>query len=185
MGSTDALDTGAAGPGAGILGAMDREELPPLVPGGLNAEDRVFLYLRMVADGQAIARTKVRELAGLPGALADLAGSMLRGEVDVPAGALPRIEYVDNDTEQVLIAMYVDEGDQVIEGQIPARARKRMLDEETRIDVDRFEERAARGLDHAQRAQLDQSLSRQRHDIRTLIREHIRDDGSFYIRVPL
>lgn len=151
-----------------------------------EASQRIFLYLRLTSSGREIARTKIRELAGLASAMAELTGQFLAKNDDVPRTDL-RLEYVEASSGDVLITLSTDlvRREQLIEGRIPARYRERMIDNPPRVDIDRYEERAGRHLDPVRRSELHDNLRHPSCDVLELIREAIRDDGTFSIRVPL
>ena len=73
----------------------------------LEARDRIFIYLRVSSMTGELARSKVRELAGLGNALADLSGELLSKEEITSCGTL-RFDYVEADTHQPLISMFTD-----------------------------------------------------------------------------
>lgn len=151
----------------------------------LEAHERVFVYVRMVAGGEEVLRSKVRELAGLGSALADMIAEGVRGAVQLQPGTPLQIEYVDAEREVPLIAMAFDpeRGEQVIKGHFPEAQRERLLG--AQVDVSRVEERAGRQLDAIEREALSDALAQPTPDLLGLIREHIDADGRFEIRMPL
>lgn len=151
-----------------------------------DPDRRIFLYLRVTSDGQELARSKIRELAGLPTAMAELTGELLGRTRDVPRHEL-RLQYVEAGTGEALITLHTDLDlqEQIIQGRIPPRYQERMLDRPPQVDIDRFEERAGRELDETTRWQLKETLRGPSLDVLALIRSSIREDGSFHIRVPL
>lgn len=152
----------------------------------VRPEERVFVYVRLTAGGREFARSKVRELAGLPGALADMMGTLFRERGSLPREGT-RFEFIEADSEKILISLSTDAGrkEYVIAGRIPDRCRKRVLEEPPEVNLAHFEERAARELDDSSRDDLHELLRHPRLDILALIRSHIREDGSFEIRLPI
>ncbi len=152
----------------------------------LEANQRIFIYLRVTSTDGELARSKVRELAGLGTAMADLAGELLSRE-DVPSRDNLRFEYVEAETHQPLISMFTDVAcaEQVVAGRIPPVYQQRMLEDPPRIDARRFEERAGRQLDPARRYELAESLRGPQLNVLGLIRDNIDEDGVFEIRLPI
>lgn len=152
----------------------------------LEAHERIFLYLRLLSDGRELARSQVRELAGLASAMADLTGELLGREEPLPPAEIC-FQYVEAETHRPLISMSTDWGrsEQVISGKIPPCYQKRMLEEPPQIDLERFEERAGKKLDPLRRYELSERLRTPHLDVLTLIRDNLREDGSFEVRVPL
>lgn len=156
-------------------------------------DDRVFIYVRLRLGEHVLARTKIRELAGLGSLLADfLRSTMSEGvdlsKVDAPPDEGPVMEYVDAGTEAVLIAFRVDlaRREQVVAGQIPAAYRRRMLDPQvSSFSSDRFVERAAPGLTPEKKEELAHWLVRGRFDLLGRIRDAMDADGRFEVHLPL
>ncbi|MBI4612218.1 MAG: hypothetical protein HY720_01275 [Planctomycetes bacterium] len=152
----------------------------------VRPEERVFVYIRLTAAGREFARSKVRELAGLPSALADMMGTLFRERDSLPREGT-RFEFVEADSEKILISLSADSGrrEYVIAGRIPNHCRKRVLDDPPHVNLELFETRAARELDESSKGDLHELLRHPRLDILALIRSHIREDGSFEIRLPI
>jgi hypothetical protein len=155
-------------------------------------EERVFIFIRLRIGERVLARTKIRELGGLGTLLADFLRTSVADGIDIrpgelPPGAAPVMEYVDANTDRALIAFRVDteRQEQVIEGQIPAAYRRRMLDPEvSSFSSDRFVERAAPGLPSEQKERLAEFV-RSRVDLLGRIKEAMDGDGRFEVHVPL
>jgi hypothetical protein len=155
------------------------------------SDDRIFIYLRLQAGEQVLKRSKIREFAGLGTLLADFRRELVGSGDPLPglrAGVLPALEYVDADSDEVLISFQVDPGagEQVISGRIPAAYRPRMLDpQHATFSTDRFVARAAPELDEAQRQDYARRLARSGQDVMTRIREAIDAEGHFELHLPL
>lgn len=156
--------------------------------------EKVFIFLRLRLGEALLARSKIREFAGLGSLLAEfLKGTLTRG-VELPAsydpslGEVPVLEYVDANTDEVLIGFRVDprQNQQIIAGRIPPSYQPRMLDpDQTTTSINRFAERAGEDLPPERRLELSSRLVRSQIHLLERIRNVIDDEGNFEVRVPL
>lgn len=153
-------------------------------------DEKVFLYLRLVLGDEVIAKSKIRELAGLGSLLAQFLHSTLQGGVELPEGGLeraPALEYVDANSGEILIRFRADPGAhvQVIEGRIPPSYQARMLDPTTtQISLQGFSQTVGEDLPDQQRRELSERLARAQIDVLERIRAALDDEGRFEVRVP-
>ena len=150
--------------------------------------DRVFVYVRLVAGHDVFHRSKIREFAGMGGLLADLLRGVAQAERPLPPDEVPALEYVDANSEQVLIRFQIDPARNLhrISGTIPPSPQPRMLDPQAgRVPTRRFVERAAPELSPERRDAVARDLASQRHDVLDKIREAIQPDGTFEVLMPL
>ncbi|MGE0707322.1 MAG: hypothetical protein AB7N76_04770 [Planctomycetota bacterium] len=158
-------------------------------------DEKVFIYLRLTMGDTVLARSKIREFAGLGSLLAQFLHRTLRDGVELPpeleaeGGSVPALDYVDANTGDVLIRFRVDpvERVQVVEGRIPPPYQGRMLDPDaTAISLSRFQEVAAEeGMNEEQRRVLSDRLAKSQIGVLTQIRETIDEEGRFRVQVPL
>lgn len=155
------------------------------------SDDGIFIYLRLQSGDQELKRSKIREFAGLGSLLADFRRELVGSGEALPglrAGALPALQYVDADSDEVLISFQVDPaaGEQRIHGRIPAAYRARMLDpDQAAFSTDRFVARAAPELSEPEQAAYAQRLARAGTDVMDRIRAVIDTDGRFELSLPL
>lgn len=155
-------------------------------------EDKVFVYLRLRRGETEISRTKIREVAGLGSLLAEFFREAIQTGIHLsPAGgpdATPVMEYVDANTERVLVRVGIDPARrvQVIEGCIPPSYQSRMLDPDAAsYSVDRLREKATEDLPPEERNEIDQRLEGPQADLLAQIREAMDAEGNFRIQLPL
>ena len=155
-------------------------------------DDKVFIYLRLRLDEAVLARSKIREFAGLGSLLAQFLRQTVEDGVELPEGAPAQgvqvLDYVDANTDRNLISFRVDPVAQVqvIEGCIPPLYQPRMLDPDaSAFSWHRFVDRAAPELTEERKEALSQHLSRSQNDLIERIRATIDDEGRFEVRVPL
>jgi hypothetical protein len=159
-------------------------------------DDKIFVYLQLRVGDRVVSRTKIREFAGLGSLMAEMlrktAGTGI--EIEMPhdesaqGESTPVLEYVDANTERILIGYRVDpvRRVQVIEGCIPPAYQHRMLNPDSAsVSLDRFTECATEGLSEAQRSDLTDSLAGSQVNIIERIREVIDSEGNFLVHVPL
>lgn len=155
------------------------------------SDARIFIYLRLQADGHVLKRSKIREFSGLGTLLADFRRELVGDGDPLPglrANVLPALQYVDAANDEVLISFQVDPaaGEQWIQGRIPPAYRPRMLDpEQAAFSTERFVARAAPELSQPEQEAYAQRLARSGQDVMGRIREVIDDDGRFELRLPL
>lgn len=172
--------------------ALPPEERNPR--GAVRVEDvdeKVFIYLRLVLGDEVLAKSKIRELAGLGSLLAQFLHSTLQHGVELPqddaVDRIPALDYVDANTEQVLIRFRIDplEQVQVIEGCIPPAYQERMLDPATtQISLDSFTRNLGEDISDQQQRELSERLARAQIDVLGRIRAALDDEGRFEVRVP-
>jgi hypothetical protein len=158
---------------------------------GVN--ERIFVYLRVRADEQVLAKSKVRELRALGNLLADflVEGSLGAMDHPPPPGASVAVEYVDAATDQPLVRFHADPETRefVVSGLIPAVYRDRMLGRgPAGVSVDRgqFERRAQGRLgDEGARELADRVFEKREVDLLGLIAKAIDAEGRFSVRVPM
>ena len=154
-------------------------------------DEKIFLYLRLRIGDAVLGKSKIREFAALGRLLADFLRATLQGGLKLPEGVAPGVpvlDYVDANTEQVLIGFQVDpqERTQVVAGCIPPSHQRRMLDpERTSFPISQFTSRAGQDLPPEERAKLEERVTRSRLDLLNRIREALDEEGRFEIRVPL
>lgn len=153
-------------------------------------DERVFLYLRLRVGATVLSRSKICEFAALGRHMARFLNETLSSGIELPPGtedAPPVLEYVDANTERVLIAFRTDLDSrvQVIEGCIPPAKQTRLLDpDQTSFAMGTFVEEAKDGLPLEQRSQLDERFAHSYHDVLARIRESMDDEGHFEVRIP-
>lgn len=155
---------------------------------------KVFIFLRLRLGEALLARSKIREFAGLGSLLADFLRGTLSQGVELPdsydpaLGEVPVLEYIDANTEEVLIGFRVDPSQnlQIIAGRIPPDYQHRMLDpSQTTTSINNFAERAGEDLPPDRRQELSSRLVRSQIHLLERIRDVIDDEGYFEVRVPL
>ncbi len=155
---------------------------------GVN--EKVFIYLRLVLGSETIAQSKIRELAGLGSLLAQFLHRTLEQGVELPESAadqVPALDYVDANTEEVLIRFRADATRQVqvIEGRIPPSYQERMLDPSTsQVSLQHFAQTVADDAPDQKRRELSERLARAQISVLDRIRDAMDDDGRFEVRVP-
>lgn len=159
-----------------------------------EVDERVFIYVRLRLGERVLARTKIREFGGLGTLLADFLrvlsaddGLDLDG-VEQRPGVLPVMEYADAGNDATLIAFRLDaeRQEQVIDGVIPPRYRRRMLDPRaSSFSSEGFVERAAPDLPPERKEELARFLGETRLDLLTRIREAMDAEGRFEVHLPL
>lgn len=158
-----------------------------------DVDERVFIYVRLRIGKHVLARTKIREFAGLGSLLADFLRSTMSDGVDLSQIEItkddsPVMEYVDAASEAVLIAFRVDlqRQEQVVAGKIPPHYRRRMLDPQvSSFSSDRFVERAAPDLSPEKKEALAEWLVKSRFDLLARIKDAMDDEGQFEVHLPL
>jgi hypothetical protein len=157
-------------------------------------DDKVFVYLQLRAGDRVFSRTKIREFAGLGSLMAEMLRETAGRGLELPLDESAQeegtrvLEYVDANTERILISFRVDpiRRVQVIEGCIPPAYQHRMLNPAcASVSLDQFMERATEGLSEAQQSDLTESLARSHVNMIERIREVMDDEGSFLIHIPL
>lgn len=152
--------------------------------------EKVFIYLRLVLGSETIAQSKIRELAGLGSLLAQFLHRTLEQGVELPESAadqVPALDYVDANTEEVLIRFRADpiRQVQVIEGRIPPPYQARMLDPSTsQVSLQSFAQRVAEDAPDQKRRELSERLARAQISVLDRIRDAMDDEGRFEVRVP-
>lgn len=151
----------------------------------------MFIYLRLVLGTETLATSKIRELAGLGSLLAQFLHQTLEQGVELPPEAdenqIPALDYVDANTEEVLIRFRADPEArvQVIEGRIPLPYQARMLDPATsQVSLQSFAQNVAKDIPDQKRRELSERLARAQIDVLDQIRENMDDEGRFEVRVP-
>jgi hypothetical protein len=154
-------------------------------------DEKVFIYLRLVLGTETLATSKIRELAGLGSLLAQFLHRTLQQGVELPPEAgedqVPALDYVDANTEEVLIRFRADPEAQVqvIEGRIPPPYQARMLDPATsQISLQSFSRKVAEDVSDQKRRELSERLARAQINVLEQIRENMDDEGRFEVRVP-
>lgn len=154
-------------------------------------DEKVFIYLRLVLGDEVIAKSKIRELAGLGSLLAQFMHATLQGGVELPPDAglerRPALDYVDANSGEILIRFRADPGAQVqvIEGRIPPSYQARMLDPSTtQISLQGFSQTVGEDLPDQARRELSERLARAQIDVLERIRGALDDEGRFEVRVP-
>lgn len=156
-------------------------------------DDKVFIYLRLRIGDRILSRSKIREFAGLGSLLADFLRSTMSGGIEIPdeldpVDRVPVLDYVDANTENVLISFRVDpvQKVQIVEGRIPPAYQDRMLDPEaTTFSLGRFTDRAAEGLSEERRRELSERLARSQLDLLGRIKSTMDEEGNFLVQVRL
>ncbi len=157
-------------------------------------DDKVFVYLQLRVGDRVISRTKIREFAGLGSLMAEMLRETAGRGLELPhdesarGESMPVMEYVDANTERILICFRADPARrvQVIEGCIPPAYHHRMLNPDSAsLSLDQFTERATEGLSEAQRSDLTDSLARSQVNMIERIREVIDSEGNFLVHVPM
>jgi hypothetical protein len=157
-------------------------------------DNSVFIYLRLTIGETLLARSKIREFAGLGSLLAQFLHRTLRDGVDLPPeleerSDVPALDYVDANTGETLIRFCVDpvQHVQVVEGRIPPTYQSRMLDPDTTaISLAGFQAAAAaEGMEEEQQRALSARLARSQIGVLEQIRETIDEEGRFRVQVPL
>jgi len=155
--------------------------------------DKIFVYLRLRAGSVTIARSKIREFGALGSLLAQFLQKAMNERLELPngvdlaSGEPPVLEYVDSNTEQVLISFRVDpvEKVQIVEGRIPPDYQPRMLDPEvTAYSGKRFVEAASEDAPEERKRELCERVARSQMDLLERIRDEIDDEGNFVVCVP-
>ena len=160
-----------------------------------DSVDKVFVYLRLVLGETELTRTKIREIAGLRTLLAQFLHRTLAEGVDPPPEAdpadpqVPALDYVDANTDQVLIRCRVDPDEQmqVMEGQIPPSYQERMLSPDATQVSRRFSEAEAPedSKGDQERRALSVRLAESQISHLGRIRESLDEEGRFRLAVPL
>lgn len=155
-------------------------------------DEKVFIYLRLRLGDRALSRSKIREFAGLGSLLVQFLRRTLSDGLDLPEeepwDGVPVLDYVDGNTDEVLISFHVDPTHkvQVIEGCIPPRYQHRMLDPNaTAFSLSNLEQWGAEALSEERRAKLSEQLARSQTNLLERIRDQIDPEGHFVVRVPL
>lgn len=151
----------------------------------------MFIYLRLVLGSETLAKSKIRELAGLGSLLAQFLHRTLEEGVELPPEAgedqVPALDYVDANTEEVLIRFRADATQQVqvIEGRIPPPYQERMLDPSTsQVSLQSFTQKVADDVSDQKRRELSERLARAQISVLDRIRDAMDDEGRFEVRVP-
>ncbi len=157
-------------------------------------DDKVFVYLQLRVGDRVISRTKTREFAGLGSLMAEMFRETAGGGLELPLDdstqgeSTPVMEYVDANTERILISFRADPARrlQVIEGCIPPAYQHRMLNSDcASVSLDQFTERATEGLSEAQRSDLADSLAHSHVNMIERISKVMDDEGNFLIEIPM
>lgn len=158
----------------------------------MQPDERIFVYLRLRAGGEILAKSKVRELKALGKMLADFAAESVIGASPRPDVSPSEIafEYVDASNEQPLVCFRADVAarELVVNGCIPRAYRKRMLDsgpDGPTISRAAFEERARQRVGEAAAHELAERAFEKQIDLLGLIEKAIDAEGSFSVRVPM
>lgn len=157
--------------------------------------DKVFVYLRLMLGETELTRSKIREIAGLGTLLAQFLHRTLAEGVDPPPEAdpadpqVPALDYVDANTEEVLIRCRVDPDEQVqvMEGRIPPPYQGRMLSPAATQVSRRFSEAEEEGESSGDKERRALSVRLAESQISHLgrIRESLDGEGRFRLAVPL
>lgn len=144
--------------------------------------ERLFLYLRLRRGDELVARSKIREFAGLGALMADF----LRSTPLPPEGPLPVLEYVEAGNEEVLLSFAADpDGNGLrVRGRIPPEHRQRMLDPAAAsCSVFSFVDRAAPELTEEERERMAERIGAG-PDLLARIRAALDDEGRFELLLP-
>ena len=150
----------------------------------------MFIYLRLVLGTETLATSKIRELAGLGSLLAQFLHRTLEQGVELPdetEDQVPALDYVDANTEEVLIRFRADPEArvQVIEGRIPLPYQARMLDPTTsQVSLQSFSQKIAEDVSDQKRRELSERLARAQINVLEQIRANLDEEGRFEVRVP-
>ena len=166
--------------------------------------DKVFVYLRLMLGETELTRSKIREIAGLGTLLAQFLHRTLAEGVDPPPEAdpadpqVPALDYVDANTEEVLIRCRVDPDEQVqvMEGRIPPSYQERMLSPDATVVSRRFSEAEGEEDSRDSKGDRDSRGDRERRALAVRlaesqiehlgrIRESLDEEGRFRLAVPL
>jgi hypothetical protein len=154
-------------------------------------DDKVFIYLRLRLGETVLSRSKIREFGGLGSLLPQFLRQTVAKGVELPAtfeGERPVLDYVDANTERVLISFHLDPTNrvQIVEGCIPPAYQGRMLDPEaTSFSLRRFVVTAHEELTTADQDEITKRLAGSQIDLLEQIRQTMDDEGNFVVEVPL
>jgi hypothetical protein len=154
-------------------------------------DDKVFVYLQLRVGETVASRSKIREFAALgpllPGFLQQAVVDGTRVAAASAEPGAPALEYVDANTDEVLIRFQLDgdRGQQVVEGCIPPAYQARMLDPEvSALSVARFTRAAEESLSPEEQAEVQERLQEQ-PDLLEAIRLAMDPAGRFRLELPL
>jgi hypothetical protein len=148
-------------------------------------EPRIFIYLRLSCEGEVLVKSKIREFRALGSLLADMMGLVVKkgihGREKLSAAVF---EYVDANTDKVLLRLRSDNSGLVVSGHIPRDYQKRMLSPENHhaIGMENFIQRAGRELDEIEKQKLSHMATQQHHSLLEMIRKNI-DGDDFEFRI--
>lgn len=155
-------------------------------------DDKVFIYLRLRLGDTALSRSKIREFGGLGSLLPQFLRQTVAQGVELPSNfnddQRPVLDYVDANTERVLISFHLDPVNrvQIVEGCIPPAYQERMLDPEaTSFSLRRFVATAHEELSTAEQDEVTRRLAGSQIDLLEQIRQTMDDEGNFVVEVPL
>ena len=154
-------------------------------------DDKVFVYLRLCLGETVLSRSKIREFGGLGSLLPQFLRQTAARGVELPASfedAPPVLEYVDANTERVLISFSLDPVNniQIIQGCIPPPYQQRMLDPHaSSFSLTRFVAAAHEELTSAEKDDVIRRLAGSQINLLEAIRQTMDEEGNFLVQVPL
>ena len=155
----------------------------------MEQDDKIFIYLQLQDEKETLLKSRIREFAALGKLLADFIRECWE-VFEQPLLKIGRLEYVDANTDMVLISFRYDiiRCRLIISGLIPPKYQKRMLDpDEARLKLsnNEFIQRIASNLTPMQKAALQQHIQYPPYNVLSLIKANIDENGEYYITLDV